>query len=71
MFKSGCIIAWRYLIRDIRFSILNLLGLSTGLACVVFIYLWVADERGMDKFHTNDDRLYLGQSGDEPALGIA
>lgn len=37
---------------------INLLGLSTGLACTILIALWVADEYGMDKFHALDNRLY-------------
>lgn len=39
------------------FSI-NIIGLSTGLACVLLIALWVFDELGVDKFHSNDTRLY-------------
>ncbi len=39
------------------FSI-NIIGLSTGLACVLLIVLWVFDELGVDKFHANDVRLY-------------
>ena len=50
--------AWRNLVRDRSFSLLNLLGLSTGLASVLLIYLWVTDERQMDKFHANDEHLY-------------
>lgn len=38
--------------------LINLVGLSTGLACALLIYLWVLDELGMDKFHANDARLY-------------
>lgn len=41
-----------------RFTLLNLLGLSTGLACTLLIYLWVTDELQMDKFHQNGSRLY-------------
>jgi len=37
---------------------INLLGLSTGLACVIIIYLWVSDELNVDKFHKNDKYLY-------------
>ena len=37
---------------------INLIGLSTGLACTLLIYLWVQDELQMDKFHEKDDRLY-------------
>jgi ABC-type antimicrobial peptide transport system permease subunit len=39
------------------FSI-NIIGLSTGLACVLLIALWVFDELGVDKFHANGARLY-------------
>lgn len=36
---------------------INLIGLSTGLACTLLIYLWVNDEMQVDKFFKNDDRL--------------
>lgn len=37
---------------------INLVGLSTGLACAIIIYLWVTDELGFDKFHQYDQRLF-------------
>ncbi|PHN06234.1 ABC transporter permease [Flavilitoribacter nigricans] len=37
---------------------INLIGLSTGLACTLLIVLWVNDELSMDKFHAQEDRLY-------------
>lgn len=37
---------------------INLVGLSTGLACAIFIWLWVANELGVDKFHKNDKHLF-------------
>ncbi|MEJ0104354.1 MAG: hypothetical protein WDO19_18105 [Bacteroidota bacterium] len=58
MFKSNFKIAWRNLIKDRLFTVLNLTGLATGLASVLFIFLWVKDERSMDCFHANDSRLY-------------
>jgi putative ABC transport system permease protein len=58
MFKNYFKTAWRSLIKDKQFSFLNLIGLSTGLACVLLIYLWVSDELFIDKFNTNDSRLY-------------
>jgi putative ABC transport system permease protein len=48
----------RNVLRDRQFSFLNVAGLSAALTCVLLIYLWVADERSVDKFHANDDRLY-------------
>lgn len=37
---------------------INLIGLSTGLACTLLIVLWVNDELQIDKFHVQDDRLF-------------
>ncbi len=51
-------IAWRNLRKDGQFSLLNLAGLSIGLACTLLIYLWVTDEWSVDKFHSKEDRLY-------------
>ncbi len=38
--------------------LINLVGLSSGLACVLLVYLWVSDELKMDKFHEHDEHLY-------------
>ena len=58
MLKNYFKVAWRNLIKDKQFSFLNLIGLSTGLACALLIYLWVSDELSIDKFNKNDSRLY-------------
>src|SRR5580698_2474390 len=58
MLKHYLKITWRNLVKDRRFTLLNLLGLSTGLACTLLIYLWVSDEVRIDKFLPNDDRLF-------------
>ncbi|HEY2721417.1 MAG TPA: ABC transporter permease, partial [Chitinophagaceae bacterium] len=58
MIKNYFKIAWRNLLKDKQFSLLNLLGLSTGLACVLLIWLWVSDELSVDKFNQTDSRLY-------------
>lgn len=58
MIKNYFKLAWRNLIRNLRFSFLNLLGLSTGLACAILIYLWVSDELQVNKFNKNDDHIY-------------
>ncbi len=58
MFKNSLKIAWRNLVKDRQFTFLNLLGLSTGLACALMIYLWVSDEMNVDKFNEKDNRLY-------------
>ena len=58
MFKTNLKIAWRNLVKDKQFTLLNVLGLSAGLACALLIFLWVSDEMSYDKFFANDDRLY-------------
>ncbi len=58
MLRHNLIIIYRGLRRFKRTFIINLVGLSTGLACALLIYLWVSDELSVDKFHDKDPRLY-------------
>lgn len=58
MFKNYFTVAWRHLLKNRQFTGLNLVGLSTGLACTLLIWLWVQDERSVDRFHKNDDHLF-------------
>ena len=58
MFKHNLLLAYRNFKRFKSSFFINLTGLSTGLACAMFIYLWVNDELGMNKFHEKDSRLF-------------
>jgi len=58
MIKNYIKIAWRNLIRNKGFSVTNILGLTIGMTCTIFIFLWVKDEVAFDKFHTNHDNIY-------------
>lgn len=58
MFRHNLLIIYRSFKRFKSAFIINLLGLSTGLASALLIYLWVDSELHMDKFHEKDDRLY-------------
>jgi putative ABC transport system permease protein len=58
MIKHYFIITMRNLTKYKGSFIINLIGLSTGLACALFIYLWVTDEKQFDKFHEHDKNLY-------------
>jgi putative ABC transport system permease protein len=58
MIRNYFKIAWRSLLKDKQFTLLNVLGLSAGLACSLLIFLWVSDETSFDKFFKNDERLY-------------
>lgn len=58
MLKHNILIAIRNLKRHKGSFLINLIGLSTGLACAFMIYLWVNDEMNFDKFHKKDKQLY-------------
>ena len=58
MFLHNLKLTFRNFKRNKTSFLINLIGLSTGLACALMIYLWVTDEVSMDKFHENDAQLY-------------
>ncbi|MBN1480738.1 ABC transporter permease [candidate division KSB1 bacterium] len=58
MIRHNLLIVFRNFKRNKSSFLINLIGLSTGLACALLIYLWVNDELHMDKFHEKDKRLY-------------
>jgi putative ABC transport system permease protein len=58
MLKHNLLIMLRNIRRNQSSFLINLIGLSTGLACVLLIYLWVNDELNFDRFHAKNDRLF-------------
>ena len=58
MFRNYLKIAWRNLARNKSFSLLNILGLSIGLAVTALILLWMNFELGFNQFHEKKDRIY-------------
>lgn len=58
MLKNYLKIAWRNLLRNKSFSLLNIVGLSLGLAVTTLISLWIHHEYNFDKYHSNIDRIY-------------
>ncbi|MEQ9301975.1 MAG: ABC transporter permease [Cyclobacteriaceae bacterium] len=58
MLKHNLLVSFRSFLRYKTAFLINLIGLSTGLACALFIYLWVQDEYAVDKFHVLDEQLY-------------
>src|SRR5215210_6793726 len=70
MFKYYFKIAWRNIIKDPQFTFLNLIGLATGMACTLLIYLWLNDELSVDKFHQKDSRLFQVMQNKNNGKGI-
>ena len=58
MFQHSLIVIYRSFKRFKSTSIINLIGLSTGLTCALLIFLWLNDELHVDKFHKKDSQLY-------------
>jgi putative ABC transport system permease protein len=58
MLKHNVLITFRNFMKYKSTFMINVSGLTIGLATVFFVYLWVRDERSMNRFNANDDRLY-------------
>ena len=58
MIRHNIKLAFRNFTKDKSTFLINLIGLSTGLACATLIFMWVGDEKGMDSFHKNQNNLY-------------
>lgn len=57
MFKNYLITAWRNIVKNGVFSIINIAGLALGLMSCVLIMLFAQDESGFDKWLTDSDRI--------------
>ena len=51
-------VASRNILKRKLYSFINAFGLSIGLAFCMLIYLFIADEKSFDQFHTNKDRIF-------------
>ena len=58
MFSNYLKIAGKNLRKNITFSVINIAGLSIGLACCILILLYIRDELSFDCFHAQQDRIY-------------
>ena len=71
MLKHNLLIIFRNFKRSKSTFFINLIGLSTGIACALFIYMWVHDEINVDKFNVNDSRLYQVMANFKSPEGIS
>lgn len=58
MIRNFFKVAYRNLIRNKGFSVINITGLAIGMAAAILILLWIQNELSYDGFHTNKDRIY-------------
>jgi len=77
MLKNYFKTALRHFKRNKIFSVINISGLSIGLACCMLIILYAKDETSFDRFHKNADNLYqltcdrIEKEGTDEKFGIA
>lgn len=50
--------AFRNLLRNKVFSLINIFGLAIGMAACLLIMLWIQNELSFDTFHKNKDKMY-------------
>lgn len=58
MFENYIKVSFRNIVRQKSYSLINIIGLSVGLAACLLILLWAHDEWKYDKFHKNPERIF-------------
>jgi len=58
MIKNYFKTAWRNFWRHKLYSLINIKGLTVGLAVGILLLLWVQDEFSYDRFHKNGKNIY-------------
>ncbi|QHS57280.1 FtsX-like permease family protein [Mucilaginibacter sp. 14171R-50] len=58
MIKNYFKTAWRSLLRNKSYTIINITGLAIGIAACLLIFLVIHFETGFDTYHTKKDRIY-------------
>ncbi|WP_286735822.1 MULTISPECIES: ABC transporter permease [Sphingobacterium] len=65
MIRNYIKIAWRNLVKNKSFSLINIIGLAIGMAGALLIALWLQNMLTMDRFHEKGDRLHVLSNRDE------
>ncbi len=58
MLKNYFIIAWRNISRHLTQTAINVVGLTLGMTCCMFIFLWVKHEKSIDNFHDRGENIF-------------
>jgi len=70
MIKNYFKVTLRNLIKNKWFSLINVIGLTTGIASSLITYLYISQEISYDKFHGDADRIYRVTRSTKSASGI-
>jgi len=58
MFFNNLTTAYRHLLKNSSFSLVNILGLTLGFMCFILIALYIHDELNFDRMHKDADRMF-------------
>ncbi|MCB0588600.1 MAG: ABC transporter permease [Phaeodactylibacter sp.] len=58
MLKHFLVVTIRNLQRDIGYTLVNVMGLGTGIAVSLLLFFWVRNELSYDRFHADAERIY-------------
>lgn len=58
MLKNLLKISLRSIVKDKTYSIINILGLTIGITCSLFLLMYILDELSFDRYHKNADNIY-------------
>ena len=58
MFKNLIKVALRNIAKEKIYSVINVLGLTIGISCSLFLVLYIVDELSYDSFHEKKDNIY-------------
>ncbi|MEL6535522.1 MAG: permease prefix domain 2-containing transporter, partial [Bacteroidota bacterium] len=75
MWKNYFQIAWRNLLKQKGYSLINLGGLTLGILCFLFLYAYIRHEDSYDTFHEKGDRIMQGYwnaywDGESQVIGV-
>lgn len=76
MFKNYLLTAYRHLRHHKVYAVLNIAGLSVGIAASLLLFLFIRFETSFDKFHPHPERIYRvveqthGENGTNYSMGI-
>jgi putative ABC transport system permease protein len=69
MIRNYLKIAWRNLLKNKTFSLINIIGLAVSMSVCLLIISIIADQRSYDQFHSKKDRIYriltTGKNGND------
>jgi putative ABC transport system permease protein len=58
MLKNYLLLAFRNLVKDKFYSLINIFGLTIGVTCGMLLLLYVTDELSYDRYHTKASQIY-------------